>query len=94
MNRRIEELVKQALSEAGPNSWTDISQDRLVELLGPLQQKFAELIVEECVGILEKEIASKNETVVYNQDEWAKKNFHFTLLTNLVLETKSHFGVE
>jgi len=57
--------------------------------------KFAELIVRECVGILETEIADVlAPKTIFNQDEWDKNNMCFTLLVNMITLTKEHFGVE
>jgi hypothetical protein len=58
-------------------------------------EKFAELIVRECVGILETEIADVlAPKTIFNQDEWDKNNMCFTLLVNMITLTKEHFGVE
>ena len=58
-------------------------------------EKFAELIVRECVGILETEIADVlAPKTIFNQDEWDKNNMCFTLLVNMITLTKEHFGVK
>jgi hypothetical protein len=62
---------------------------------GVYLEKFAELIVKECVGILETEIADVlAPKTIFNQDEWDKNNMCFTLLVNMITLTKEHFGVE
>jgi hypothetical protein len=45
MNQRIRELLGQAYDEAVPETWTTLSSEQL----GRIYDKFAELIVRECM---------------------------------------------
>jgi len=49
MNERIKQLLGQAYDEAVPETWTSLSSEQLRRVY----EKFAELIVKECVGICE-----------------------------------------
>ncbi len=48
MNERIEKLFGQALDQAVPETWTTLTPAQLSKL----KDKFAELIVQECVNVL------------------------------------------
>ena len=48
MNKRIENLFEQALDAAVPETWTRLDMDQVKRLC----DKFAELIVRECVSSL------------------------------------------
>ena len=47
MNERIKQLLGQAYDEAVPETWTTLSSEQL----GRVYEKFAELIVEECIEV-------------------------------------------
>jgi len=47
MNQRIKQLLGQAYDEAVPETWTTLSSEQL----GRVYEKFAELIVQECVKV-------------------------------------------
>jgi len=47
MNERIKLLANQALDQAVPETWSTLT----CEQLGRFQEKFAELIVKECIDI-------------------------------------------
>lgn len=47
MNERIRELAEKALDQAVPETWSTLT----CEQLGRFQEKFAELIVKECVEV-------------------------------------------
>ena len=49
MNERIRELAGQALDQVVPYTWTRLDYDEIQRL----QEYFAELIVRECVGVVE-----------------------------------------
>ena len=49
MNERIRELAGQALDRVVPYTWTRLDYDEIQRL----QEYFAELIVRECVGVVE-----------------------------------------
>jgi hypothetical protein len=51
MNEQINKLFGQALDEAVPETWTTLDADQLSRL----KEKFAELIVRECAGIIESQ---------------------------------------
>ena len=48
MNERIRELLGQAYDEAVPETWTTLSSEQL----GRIYDKFAELIVRECIDVV------------------------------------------
>ncbi len=52
MNERIRELLAKTLQESKPTAWEDIGNEKLIELLEPFQEKFAELIVRECCDLI------------------------------------------
>lgn len=77
VNKRIDELFGQALDAAVPETWTTLNMMQ-VKLL---KDKFAELIVEECID------------VVLSSDPSPKMIVHEpyrTIMNNIV----EHFGVE
>ena len=49
MNERIKLLADKALDKAVPYTWTTLSYDEVTKL----QEKFAELIIRECIGQVE-----------------------------------------
>jgi hypothetical protein len=99
MNERIQELARVAEQLADDElAHLERLHNRLYSFTEGREiynQKFAELIVRECVGILETEIADVlAPKTIFNQDEWDKNNMCFTLLVNMITLTKEHFGVE
>jgi hypothetical protein len=92
MNERIRKLAGQAKFMAEEDINRQISYNAELKAFA---EKFAELIVRECVGILETEIADVlAPKTIFNQDEWDKNNMCFTLLVNMITLTKEHFGVK
>jgi hypothetical protein len=90
MNERIRELALQAQKVVG---YTD---GGYTEIKALDQEKFAELIVRECIGILETEIElvkGYKSTACNDFDvRWHKgKIEHFA---KLIEKNKKHFGVE
>ena len=75
MNERIDELFGRALDQAVPETWTTLTPAQLSKL----KDKFAELIVRECLNKIE------NEATQYAEPVWAFE---------LVNDIKEHFGVE
>jgi hypothetical protein len=75
MNERIRQLLGQAYDEAVPETWTELSSIQL----GRIYDKFAELIVEECI----REIG-------YKSVELLDIDFYPHYQERL----KKHFGVE
>lgn len=55
MNERINKLFGQALDEAVPETWTTLDADQLSRL----KEKFAELIVQDCLRICEEGTATQ-----------------------------------
>jgi len=51
MNERIDELFGKALDTAVPGTWMTLNPAQLTKLM----EKFAELIVRECVGVCDDE---------------------------------------
>jgi hypothetical protein len=87
MNERFKKIADEA------NAYTDVS-GRWVNSAG--MQKFAELIVKECIGILEKEIVLEMDRMLTSANETdetlhANKVRHFT---SLAAKSYAHFGVE
>ena len=74
MNERIKELLGQAYDEAVPETWTTLSSEQL----GRIYDKFAELIVKECMDIV-----SPYAVRMENFDGG-----------HPITELKKHFGVE
>jgi hypothetical protein len=81
MNERIEELLGQAYDEAVPETWTTLSSEQL----GRIYEKFAELIVQECIGCCEQVIS---DPVPESVDTWLNGG------EQCIQEIKKHFGVE
>ena len=75
MNKRIEELLGQAYDEAVPETWTTLSSEQLERIY----EKFAELIVQECVRY-------------FNEDY--QRDFDTLWREDLSKGIKNHFGVE
>ena len=73
MNERIEQLIKQSYVErdSGDGTWFS-------------KEKFAELIVEECVGIVAKR---KNQAI---DDGWNVDE----AMTMAEMDLEEHFGIE
>jgi hypothetical protein len=79
MNERIKQLLGQAYDEAVPETWTTLSSLQQ----GRVYEKFAELIVEECVSIVAGMADPEEDSDRY---VWA--------IENASQEIKKHFGVE
>ena len=76
MNERIRELAGKALDQAVPYTWTSLMPHEL----GKFAEQFSELIVRECLSIVEPTEDSG--------DEWC------VTLKETAQEIKEHFGVE
>ena len=64
MNERIEELFGKALDQAVPETWTTLNPTQLSKL----KDKFAELIVQECVNVLhDNELWSRDVSHVFKE---------------------------
>jgi len=74
----IEKLFEQALDQAVPETWTMLTPAQLSKL----KDKFAELIVSECVMLCDK---------VYEQNDNVKIQAGATFCRE---DIKKHFGVE
>lgn len=80
MNERIKQLLGQAYDEAVPETWTELSSIQL----GRIYDKFAELIVRECVN----RVRSRQ---MFATEDNQNVTQAFDLL---VYDIESHFGVE
>ena len=80
MNERIKQLLGQAYDEAVPETWTTLSSLQQ----GRIYEKFAELIVRECV----KRVRSRQQ---FATEDLQNVTQAFDLL---VYDIESHFGVE
>lgn len=92
MNERIKLLSDQALDEVIPYTWTTLSYEEIQKL----QNRFAELLIREYIGILETEIelvkGYKSTACNAFDERWHNgKIEHFT---KLVGKCEKHFGVE
>ena len=68
MNERINQLLGQAYDEAVPETWTTLSSEQL----GRVYNKFAELIVQECATVIEKNLF---QNIGYNTSRAVKQHF-------------------
>ena len=75
MNEQIKQLLGQAYDQAVPETWTTLSSEQL----GRVYEKFAELIVRECVDIAKHHVMNIS---TYADAEFVEK------------QIKKHFGVE
>ena len=75
MNERIKELLAQAYDQAVPETWTTLSSEQLERVY----EKFAELIVRECMDLLEDYTTDVNvggiQSNVLSADETLQKHF-------------------
>lgn len=78
MNERIKQLLGQAYDEAVPETWTTLSSEQL----GRIYEKFAELIVRECMDLLE----DFTNDIYFGGIEYAVVGASETL--------QEHFGIE
>ena len=90
MNERIRELAEQAQKVA---YYTDGGYTPIMALD---KEKFAELIVRECVAILKAEIelVTKYKSTACNDFDVNWHDGKIKHFTKLVIKTKEHFGVE
>jgi hypothetical protein len=93
MNKRIIQLAEQAGLQLGTvlENYTTPVKTITVE-----QKKFAELIVQECVGILETEIelVKGYKSTAHNDFDVRWHDGKITHFTKLIEKSKKHFGVE
>jgi len=80
MNERINKLFGQAMDQSIPETWTTLTHSQL----SILKDKFAELLVRECLEVVEKQLGGGNGDGV----EWDRA-IDFTYE-----DMKKHFGVE
>ena len=73
MNERIRQLAGQALDRVVPYTWTRLDYDEIQRL----QEYFAELIIRECVGILEPKSRYMGEGPEVLKDKIRQINRHF-----------------
>ena len=83
MNPRFEELYKSCRSKEALASQEQVQSANV--LLGTEVEKFAELIVKECIGCCEQVIS---DPVPESVDTWLNGG------TQCMAEIKQHFGVE
>jgi hypothetical protein len=81
MNERINKLFGQAMDQAIPETWTTLTHSQL----SILKDKFAELIVRECVSMADKE-SERYSNLDQEYCSMAMDNYR-----ELV---RKHFGVE
>jgi len=81
MNERINKLFGQAMDQSIPETWTTLTHSQL----SILKDKFAELIVKECISTVEN--LSPGYEDYRNQIEDAFRR-------DCVEQMKQHFGVE
>ena len=85
MNQRINQLLGQAYDQAVPETWTELSSEQL----GRVFDKFAELIVRECIDKISEEHKAALDDVM---EDWDRG---FLGGLSCAMETvQKHFGVE
>ena len=77
MNERIDKLFGQALDKAVPETWTTLDADQLSRL----KEKFAQLIVGECIEVLNKRFMGDHN----REDQEVRQ---------CIKDLKNHFEVE
>jgi len=83
MNERIRQLAGQALDQAVPETWSTIT----CEQLGRFQEKFAELIIQECIDCV--------RGAVLADDVALRNNLGFSDgIAQGVVHIQKHFGVK
>ena len=81
MNQRIDQLWAQALDAAVPETYTRLSHSQVLKI----KQVFAELIVAECIDIVENLSPGYKDYRDQIEDAFRR---------DCVIEIKEHFGVE
>jgi len=92
MNERIKELAAIARGQAIVGTTVDEEQWRRHE---EFVEKFAELIVQECLAIIQTEVSMKYKDGWEQHgvsDDWAAGHYNASLESRVFL--KKHFGVE
>jgi len=92
MNERIRELAKTAREQMVALTAVDDEQWRRHE---EFVEKFAELIVQECLAIIQTEVSMKYKDGWEQHgvsDDWAAGHYNASLESRVFL--KKHFGVE
>ena len=92
MNERIDQLWGEALDQAVPETYTQLSHSQVLKV----KQVFAELIVQECIEMSKLEAAHYSAQAV---DAKSKQAFEFEFNSaatclGVGLRIKKHFGVE
>ena len=81
MNERINKLFGQAMDQAIPETWTTLTHSQL----SILKDKFAELLVRECVNVV--------ENLSPGYDDY-RDQIEDAFRVDCVEQIKQHFGVE
>jgi hypothetical protein len=84
MNERIQKLAQQAGNTLvyGPFGGVDVAFNT---------EKFAELIVQECIGIVE----AQKESLCEDENTWCDRDYGYEMAVNDSVDmVKKHFGVE
>ena len=92
MNERINELFGQALDQAVPETWSKLSPEQLSKL----KDKFAELIVRECMSFCDE---TRSAYLKHRKasDDFTDKNIYAegeAASDTIKYKMKKHFGVE
>ena len=86
MNERIEELMGKTLDDKFSHTWDTMTHEGLLQF----SEKFAELIVRECIDKI-----TTYDLVPGHSAKWEDiYDIHTRLLQDLGEELKEHFGVE
>lgn len=97
MNEKIKQLAEQAKKYALDAMIKITDREQALKVYSEsYDTKFAQLIVRECVGILETEIDLVNgyKSKAHNDFDIRWHNGKIDHLTRLVQKSKKHFGVE
>lgn len=90
MNNRINELFGKALDKAVPETWTEISPAQLLKI----KDKFAELIVKECLDVASHQKEWVENQVVFDDRDKFWNRARIQQSQHIVDKIKEHFGVE
>jgi len=87
MNERTKEIASQVLDELVPETWAALGYDKIKEI----QFRTAELIVKECISIVDEQ----KECLHEEQQYWHDRDYGYEMAVNDASKgIKQFFGVE
>lgn len=90
MNPQIRKLFAQALDTAVPETWTTLTPQQVAKVM----DKFAELLVRECVEIADGQKKWVEDMEVFNERDATWNRARIQQSEHIVDKIKQHFGVE